>query len=620
MNEALPLTTVSAGRASSSPHGRDEMLGAQVRMAYANLPVSQAVALFNGLLLAAVLASVVDRLVLLGWLASLVAVTIARMILQLRFRRAAATAADMSDWRSYHLVGALAAGLVWGASAVLLYPAQAIVYQVFVAFVVGGMVLGAAVALTPMFQAYLLFTICALAPLLVRYLMVGDAVHLAMAGMGALFMTAMLILGKRIHDTTIESLELRFENRELIDYLSSSKQHLLTVNADLLATQEKLTRANEALETRVAERTAALQAADRRKDEFLAVLSHELRNPLAPIRNSIYLLNHLDPATEQAQHAREIIERQTQHITRLVDDLLDVTRIARGKIELRRSRADLTELVRRTIQDYAPLFQQYEIVLASDLPAHPVWAQVDSTRIAQLVGNLLQNAAKFTPAKGRVTVSVRRADPWAVIQVADTGAGIAPELVPGLFEPFMQGQQSLARTEGGLGLGLALVKGIVELHEGSVCVDSGGSAKGATFTVRLPLLQGTEAPTPSPRQAPAKTRPRRVLVVDDNGDAADSLAELVQMFGHQADVAYDGAAALEKARANPPDFILCDLGLPGLTGYDVARALRSERTAIRLVAVSGYAQPEDIAAAHDAGFERHVAKPLDPETVQGLLQ
>jgi signal transduction histidine kinase len=433
-------------------------------------------------------------------------------------------------------------------------------------------------------------------------------------------MAAMLLLGKRIHDSTLESLRLRFENRELIDYLSSSKQHLLTVNADLLATQEKLTRTNEALETRVAERTAALQTADRRKDEFLAVLSHELRNPLAPIRNSIYLLNHLDPAGEQAQRAREILERQTQHITRLVDDLLDVTRIARGKIELRRSRADLTELVRKALQDYAPLFQQYDIVVESDLPPHPLWADIDTTRIAQLVGNLLQNAAKFTPAQGRVAVRLQRDGRWAEIRVADTGAGITADLVPGLFEPFMQGKQSLARTEGGLGLGLALVKGIVELHDGDVRVDSDGPGRGATFTVRLPLLDADAAPPASMARPSAGARARRVLVVDDNSDAADSLADLVRMFGHHADVAYDGTTALEKARADPPDVMLCDLGLPDLTGYDVARALRADGKRLRLIAVSGYAQAEDIAAALDAGFERHVAKPLDPETVQDLLQ
>jgi CheY-like chemotaxis protein len=277
-------------------------------------------------------------------------------------------------------------------------------------------------------------------------------------------------------------------------------------------------------------------------------------------------------------------------------------------------------VVGKTVQDYAPTFQQYDIVLAIDLPAHPIWVRIDPTRIAQLVGNLLQNAANFTPAQGRVAVSLQRADRWTEIRVADTGTGIAPELLPGLFEPFMQGKQSLARTEGGLGLGLALVKGIAELHEGTVRVDSGGPGKGATFTVRLPLLHDDTASIASPPQPPGRTRGRRVLVVDDNSDAADSLAELVQMFGHRAEVAYDGTAALEKARANPPDVMLCDLGLPGVTGYEVARALRAGGKTIRLIAVSGYAQPEDIAAAIDAGFERHVAKPLDPDTVQGLLQ
>ncbi|MGH8638600.1 MAG: ATP-binding protein, partial [Burkholderiales bacterium] len=311
--------------------------------------------------------------------------------------------------------------------------------------------------------------------------------------------------------------------------------------------------------------------------------------------------------------------RQVRQMVRLVDDLLDVTRIARGKIELRRERADLTELVQRTMEDYAPVFQQFGIALSALLPERPIWASVDATRVAQLVGNLLQNAAKFTPAAGKVELSLRSVDGWAEIRISDTGAGIPSELLPSLFEPFMQGKQSLARTEGGLGLGLALVKGIVELHQGSVSVESGGLGQGSAFTVRLALLAFDEVPAaPSPAGHRA-AQARRALIVDDNKDAADSLAQLVSLFGHAAEVAYDGATALARARASPPDVVLCDLGLPGLTGYDVARALRAERSGIRLVAISGYAQPEDIAAAKEAGFEQHIAKPIDPEAVRNLL-
>ena len=596
-----------------------EVVQEQIRLAYANLPVSQVVALLNGLVLAIVLSFAVGTTRASGWLAGLVFVTVTRMVVAARYRQAAPAAKTAPSWRMFLLAGAAASGLAWGSTAFVLYPPESIIHQVFIAFVVGGMVVGAIIAMTPMFATFALFALSALLPNIARYSLAGDYVHHAMAAMGAIFLVAMLLLGKRIHDTLTESLQLRFENRDLIAFLSGSRKHLVAVNADLLAAQDKLTKTNEALESRVAERTAALQAADRRKDEFLAVLSHELRNPLAPIRNSIYILNHFDAGSEQARHAREIIERQTQHIARLVDDLLDVTRIARGKIELRRERVDLTELVRRTLQDYAPVFQQFGIALSAQLPERPIWANVDATRIAQLMGNLLQNAAKFTPAAGKVELSLRTVDDWAEIRIADTGAGIPPELLPSLFEPFMQGKQSLARTEGGLGLGLALVKGIVELHQGSVSVESGGLGQGSTFTVRLALLAFDEAPAAPARAEHRAVHARRALIVDDNKDAADSLAQLVSMFGHSAEVAYDGATALAKARANPFDVVLCDLGLPGLTGYDVARALRAERSGIRLVAISGYAQPEDIAAAKQAGFEQHIAKPIDPEAARKLL-
>jgi signal transduction histidine kinase len=614
---ALPsdMTVEASPRRDSSA----EVVQEQIRLAYANLPVSQVVALLNGLVLALVLSFAVGTTRALGWLVALAIVTVARMLVAARYRKASPPIQAAASWRMLLLAGAAASGLAWGSTALVLYPPASIIHQVFIAFVVGGMVIGAVVAMTPMFPTFLLFALSALLPTIARYFLAGDYVHHAMAGMGTIFLVAMLVLGKRIHDTLTESLQLRFENRDLIAFLSGSRKHLVAVNADLLAAQDKLTRANEALESRVAERTAALQAADRRKDEFLAMLSHELRNPLAPIRNSIYILNHFDAGSEQGRHAREIIERQTQHIARLVDDLLDVTRIARGKIELRRSRADLTELVHRTVEDYMPIFEQFGIALSAGLPERPVWASVDVTRVAQLVGNLLQNAAKFTPAAGKVELSLRPVDDWAEIRISDTGAGIPPELLPSLFEPFMQGKQSLARTEGGLGLGLALVKGIVELHQGSVCAESGGLGQGSIFTVRLPLLAFDDVPAPPRPVEHRAVHARRALIVDDNKDAADSLAQLVSMFGHDAEVAYDGATALARARANPFDVVLCDLGLPGLTGYDVARALRAERSGIRLVAISGYAQTEDIAAARQAGFEQHIAKPIDPEAVRSLL-
>jgi PAS domain S-box-containing protein len=380
--------------------------------------------------------------------------------------------------------------------------------------------------------------------------------------------------------------------------------------------------AQKQAEEAVRDANERLREADRRKDEFLGMLSHELRNPLAPIRNSLHILEHADRTEDQARRAEEVASRQVMHLTRLVDDLLDVTRIARGKIELRREDIDLADLARRAADDHRALMDERRLELRVDAPRSRVPVHADETRIAQVVGNLLHNAAKFTPAGGRVTLSVSDEGDSAVIRVRDTGAGIAPAALDSMFEPFVQGEQTLARTEGGLGLGLALVKGLVALHGGAVTAASEGRGRGTEVVVALPLgrreVTASEPRGREPRRA-AGTR-RRVLVVDDNRDAAESLAELVELFGHEAEVAFDGPSALAKAQANPPDVVLCDIGLPGMDGYAVARALRSgDARSPRLVAVSGYAQPEDVARAREAGFDDHIAKPPPPEHIERAL-
>jgi PAS domain S-box-containing protein len=374
-------------------------------------------------------------------------------------------------------------------------------------------------------------------------------------------------------------------------------------------------RAEEAL---VAANERLIEAA-RRKDEFLGMLSHELRNPLAPLRNASYILRHATSGTEQEGRARAVIERQTEHLTRLVDDLLDVTRISRGKIELRRERVDLRELVWRASDDFRPLMDERGIAFRVALPDVALWVDADPTRIAQVIGNLLQNAAKFTRRGDAVAVDLHTVGDHAEISVRDTGAGIDEALLSSMFEPFVQGERTLARTEGGLGLGLALVKGMAELHGGSVRAESAGRGHGAELVVRLPLV----APAPPRDRAGEHPRHvsngRRVLVVDDNVDAAESLADLVAMLGHAVETASDGASAIEKARANPPDIVLCDLGLPGMSGYEVAKALRGGGKRLRLFAVSGYAQPEDVKKALEAGFDAHLAKPLKIEDLERLL-
>ena len=365
-----------------------------------------------------------------------------------------------------------------------------------------------------------------------------------------------------------------------------------------------------------------LEEADRHKNEFLGVLSHELRNPLAPIRNAARLLDLAEPGGEQATRAKAVITRQVEHLSNLVDDLLDVTRISRGKIQLARARIELTECVRRAIEDHASELAAREIPIELRIETTPLWLDADPTRIAQVLGNLLQNAAKFTDAHGRVIVTVGRdAGDHAVVRVADDGMGIEPALLPRLFEPFMQADESLHRSQGGLGLGLALIKGLVELHGGTVQAHSEGLGHGAEFTVRLPLAgpSAQAAPAAPARAAPPATR--RVLVIEDNLDSAETLSELLSLAGHEVEIAHDGPAGVQKALASRPDIVVCDIGLPGMDGYDVARAMRAEPSlaGTLLVALTGYALPEDREQALRAGFDHHLSKPVSLEELQSVL-
>jgi PAS domain S-box-containing protein len=382
--------------------------------------------------------------------------------------------------------------------------------------------------------------------------------------------------------------------------------------------------ARKRAEAELAAALRQLQEADRRKNEFLGMLSHELRNPLAPIRNSLFILDHVAPTSEQARRARQVANRQVAHVTRLVDDLLDITRIARGKIALRRADLDLVAVVGRTADDYRSLMSDRRLALEVDLPPERVLVHGDETRLAQVFGNLLSNAAKFTPAGGRVTLSLQVEEERAVVHVRDTGPGIDPEVLPAIFEPFTQGKQTLARSEGGLGLGLSLVKGLVALHGGGVQALSGGRGLGTDFVVTLPRA-GRSRAAPEAAEGTQPGRPaapgRRVLVIDDNRDAADTLAQLVAMLGHSPVVAYDALAGLAKASKDAPDVVLCDLGLPGVDGYEFARQFRAHpaHRGVRLVALSGYAQPEDVTRAMEAGFDAHVAKPADPGRIEEVL-
>jgi PAS domain S-box-containing protein len=370
--------------------------------------------------------------------------------------------------------------------------------------------------------------------------------------------------------------------------------------------------------TELVEAQEALLESDRRKNEFIGVLSHELRNPLAPIRSSLYLLDRAPPGSERAARAREIIHRQTGHLSRLVDDLLDVTRISRGKIELQRSRIDAREVVRRACDDHRTLFHDRGLELRVEI-SDPVWIEADETRIAQVVGNLLQNAAKFSREGGTVIVSVGTAADQAEVRVRDDGIGITGDLMPRLFQPFVQAEGGLARTKGGLGLGLALVKGLVELHGGSVRAFSGGAGRGSELVVSLPLSPAPEQSAPAPLPA-AATRGMEILVIEDNVDAARSIAEVLEMEGHRVHVATDGLSGIAKARELRPEVVMCDIGLPDIDGYEIARTLRADGLrSTRLIALSGYAQHEDRQRAKEAGFDAHLPKPPPLDELNALL-
>ena len=384
------------------------------------------------------------------------------------------------------------------------------------------------------------------------------------------------------------------------------------------------------LEEELRQQTGEMREADRRKDEFLAMLSHELRNPLAPILHAVELLGHDD--ARLAAKARDIIGRQSEHLTRLVDDLLDVSRITRGTVRLDRRPVAAKDVVDTAVDTWRHLISQRRQQLAVELPDEPLFVDADPTRLAQIVANLLHNAAKFTPEGGRIAVTVAEEEGQVALSVRDDGAGIAPEYLERIFELFAQGPPSLDRPLGGLGLGLTLARRLAELHGGTLEATSAGAGSGSEFVVRLPKAapagtQATQAASAERHAADAKPARspdarRRVLVVDDNADAREALRLLLEDEGHDVRSAGDGPSALASAAGFLPEVVLLDIGLPGMDGYEVARALRSvpgcERALI--VAVSGYGQAEDRERSRIAGFDQHLLKPVAPERLLEIVR
>ncbi|HSV82438.1 MAG TPA: response regulator [Ramlibacter sp.] len=425
--------------------------------------------------------------------------------------------------------------------------------------------------------------------------------------------------------------ELHRKSREL----EAANRLLLAEVAERRRAEERLEELNASLDRRVHERTAELRASEarlleagRRKDEFLATLAHELRNPLAPVRNAIHFLKLRGPATTDVQWASEVIDRQVQSMGRLIDDLMDVSRIDRGRLELRRAPVPLEQVLADAVETIQAQIDGAGHKLTLLQPPARLLVDADRTRLAQAFMNLLSNAAKYTDPGGQIEVRVVAEGGMAAVSVRDNGIGIAAHRLENVFEMFSQEEAALSRSRGGLGIGLSLTRRLVQLHGGSIVASSEGPGKGSQFLVRLPLhevrpVAAEPPPAPAPAQ-PDLSGPGalRILVADDNRDAAESLALLLEVMGHEVRQAHDGRAAVEAAADFEPQLVLLDIGMPHLNGYDACRQIRAQANgaARTVVALTGWGQPQDMRHSREAGFDHHLVKPVDMEALTGLIQ
>jgi len=418
---------------------------------------------------------------------------------------------------------------------------------------------------------------------------------------------------------------------ELTARARDGKETVVSYNATTLHDRHRKLRGVFAAARDVTERKRyeqSLQEADRRKNEFLAMLAHELRNPLAPMRNALQIMRLKarrevpQPEDVAIQAASAMMERQVGQMVRLVDDLLDVSRISRGKIELRKERIELASAVHHAVEAARPQCKSLNHTLTVALPPNPIFLNADPTRLAQVLGNLLSNACKYTDKGGQMSLTVEREGDQAVIRLRDNGIGIAADQLPRIFEMFVQIDTSLERSVSGLGIGLTLVKSLAEMHDGTVEACSAGVGQGSEFVVRLPIAVEPPEPPPAPIVIePTTAIPRRILVVDDNQDSATSLAELLELTGHKTHTAHDGLEAIEAAKSFRPDVVLLDIGLPKLNGYDACRKIREQPwgKGMVLIALTGWGQDEDKQKSSQAGFDAHMVKPVDHVVLAKLL-
>jgi signal transduction histidine kinase/CheY-like chemotaxis protein len=595
-----------------------QIRAAQVRVLHEQAPSALTATITNAVILIAVLWAEVAHPFLIAWLLAVVLVSAVRYREVRAFQRDDAKPAASLRWGRRYLYGVGLNGVLWGLASFFFFTPSSYQHQVFLAFVLVGMVSGGVATLSPLRGAYLVFLIPALLPYGVRLVSAGNPVHFAMAGMLVIYVAMMAMIAHRLYATVTESLRLRFANVDLLRSLTEAQFELQKSHAELEKRVEERTE-------KLAQSEEALRDADRRKDEFLAMLGHELRNPLAPIRNALQIMNRPDTSDSAMLWARQLIDRQVEHLTRLVDDLLDVSRIVRGKISLHETVLDITKVVEQAVEANRPLIEARRHQLFVTIREKPLWARGDFVRLAQAISNLLNNAAKYTDNGGYIQLTVEATEDWITVRVRDNGIGIPANLLPRVFELFVQADQSLGRTQGGLGIGLTLVERLVAMHGGRVEARSAGLGSGSEFIVELPRhVVETQSATHimSPASLADWDASLRILVVDDNQDAADTLATLMRLEGHTVEVAFDGPTALSVAAQFQPQVVLLDIGMPVMDGYQVTRELRKReptKSAV-ILALSGYGQAEDRERAKAAGFDDHLTKPIDSVLLLSVLK
>ena len=580
---------------------------AETGLLYENARTGAVITIVIAILLAYAQWDVVAHAVVAAWLLYMCGIAIARFALAQRYWRASPTELSSRRWNGAFVAGTALAAAGWSAGAVVFYSSSPPTNEVFVVFVIGGVMLGSASLLAARPEAFLTFLLptglvtawCVASP--------GDEQHLIMGLLGTVFTAVTIITTWGFHRAIESSLNLQFANQNLIEHLQQAKNYTDALNREL--------------DFRVRDRTAQLLEADQRKDEFLATLAHELRNPLAPIRFALESLKR-NPPPAAAVRARAIIERQVRQLVRLVDDLLDVSRITANKIQLRREPLDLARLMATAVESIAPLAVASGHTLDVQAPDRAIFIDGDATRLVQVFANVLSNAVKFTPHGGRISFTADRRSDVAIVCIRDTGVGIATEVLPRVFDMFHQAEPILERSAGGLGIGLTLARRLVEMHEGLIEVRSSGVDEGTEVEIRLPIVPAPAPAAVADEKPPTvSTRVLRVLIVEDNVDAAEMMELAVAHLGHLTKVAHDGPSAVTAAAEFTPDVVFLDIGLPILNGYAVARALRAQPkfSGLYIAAVTGWGQDEDRRKAREAGCDSHFTKPLSPALLEELL-